>query len=204
MIDRKGHWDKVYRDRGPEDVSWYQKVPEPSFRLIRETGVPKAGGIIDVGGGACVLVDRLLAAGFEDVSILDISPEALTKSKERLGSLAGRVQWIEADATAFVPTRRYELWHDRAVYHFLTDEADRKKYLAAVEAALNPGGALILATFALDGPEKCSGLAVRRHDAAMVREEFGPGFSLLADEAVPHGTPLKTVQKFRYFLLKRL
>ena len=160
---RKSHWEGVYATRQPTEVSWFQPVPEKSLHLIRATGVKCGQAIIDAGGGASTLVDNLLAEGFTDLSVLDISANALLKSQERLGDKAGKVTWIEADVTMFVPSRRYDLWHDRAVFHFLTEAADRDRYIDVVRGALKSGGNFVLATFGPQGPLRCSGLDICRY-----------------------------------------
>jgi trans-aconitate methyltransferase len=202
-LDRRGHWEKIYGDRKAEEVSWFQETPALSLELIRQARILKNGNVIDVGGGASRLVDSLLEAGFENVSVLDISVRALAQAQVRMGPQAGSVNWIEADVTTFVPAEAYDLWHDRAVFHFLTEESDRIKYVDCVRKALKPGGAVILAAFAPDGPETCSGLRVRRYDARLVRESFGEDFELLQESAEIHRTPWNTEQKFEYFLLVR-
>ena len=202
-FDLRGHWEKIYGDRNADEVSWFQERPALSLELIRQARIPKNGSVIDVGGGASRLVDSLKEAGFENISVLDISVRGLAQAQVRLGPRAGSVNWIEADVTAFVPAEVYDLWHDRAVFHFLTEESDRKKYVDCVRKALKPGGAVILAAFAPDGPETCSGLPVRRYDAKLVCEAFGAEFELLRESTENHRTPWNTEQKFGYFILKR-
>lgn len=203
MLDRRAHWEKIYGDRKPDEVSWHQESPALSLELISQARVPKSGSVIDVGGGASRFVDSLLDQGFERVSVLDISARALAHARERLGARSVKVNWIEADVTAFAPVEAYDLWHDRAVFHFLTEEADRQKYVDRIRGALKPGGALILAAFAPDGPEKCSGLPVRRYDSNLLSESFGDEFELLRESAETHLTPWKTEQRFGYFLFQR-
>jgi trans-aconitate methyltransferase len=203
MESRKAHWNKVYSERKPDEVSWYQAEPTLSLALISRSGAALDTPVIDVGGGASVLVDRLMDKGFRDLSVLDLSGAALAYAKERLGKDAARVQWIEADVTAFKPARTWGLWHDRAVFHFLTEPGDRAAYAALLRAALVPGGHLVMAAFAPDGPEKCSGLPVQRYDSKALLKELGAGFRLLAEEGETHATPWDTTQKFRYFLLRR-
>jgi SAM-dependent methyltransferase len=197
-IDTGTHWEGVYRTRDPGTVSWFQPVPTPSLELIRATGAPPSTAILDVGGGASSLVDHLLAAGYSDVTVLDIAPTALLRTRERLGPAAGRVSWIEADVTRFVPARRYGLWHDRAVFHFLTDPVDRDRYLGALRAGLAGGGHLILATFGPDGPTRCSGLEVQRYSAPELQEVLGPGFRLEQSLLNQHVTPTGGAQQFLY------
>ncbi|MFI5348180.1 MAG: class I SAM-dependent methyltransferase [Elusimicrobiota bacterium] len=203
-LDRLGHWEKIYGGRKADEVSWHQDNPALSLELIRESRAPKNGSLIDVGGGASRLVDFLLETTSFRASVLDISPRALAHARERLGPRSRGVDWIEADITTFVPVEKYDVWHDRAAFHFLTEESDRRKYVDRVIQSLKPGGALILAAFASDGPEKCSGLPVRRYDAHLVMETFGREFALLREAAESHLTPWNAVQKFGYFLLKRV
>lgn len=204
MLDRRGHWDRIYAERKPDEVSWHQERPSLSLELIGCAAPSKKSRLIDVGGGASRLAGSLLDAGYSDVTVLDVSARALAWAKEWLGSRAERVTWIESDVAGFAPETAYELWHDRAVFHFLTEAAEREAYVEAVRRSLKPGGAMVVATFALDGPDTCSGLPVRRYDAKLLREAFGPGFELVHVAAETHVTPWKTAQKFRYFLIKRL
>ena len=203
MFDRRSYWETIYGERKPEDVSWFQETPAVSLELIRGAAPSKAARVLDVGGGASRLADFLLEDGFTGLSVLDISGRALAHSQERLGARAKKISWIESDIAAFVPPAPYDVWHDRAVFHFLTEKADRDAYLAVLRRSLKPGGAVILAAFAPDGPEKCSGLPVRRYDAALVRETFGPDFKLILETAETHITPWNAEQRFSYFLLKR-
>ena len=201
--DRRDHWENIYGARHPGEVSWHQETPALSLELIRRSGVSEGGRMIDVGGGASRLADSLVAAGYTQVSVLDISPRALAHARERMGARAKQVNWIEADITSFVPVETYDVWHDRAVFHFLTEESDRQKYADCALRSLKPGGALILAVFAPDAPETCSGLPVRRYDASLVRDAFGDAFELVREAAETHATPWKTEQKFGYFLFKK-
>ena len=170
-----------------------------SLRLIKAVRSDKNGGIIDVGGGASSLVDFLLDGGYSNVAVLDLSGVALGIAKQRLGSRADSVAWFEADITKFTPPRRYGIWHDRAVFHFLTDAADRRKYVQTLMRALAPDGHVIIATFAKDGPLKCSGLDICRYDAPAIRAELGPDFKFTEQADEIHVTPWNTEQKFSYF-----
>lgn len=202
MKSRKEHWDAIYREKRPDEVSWFQETPALSLELIGSLGLSQDARIIDVGGGASRLVDGLVSAGFTHLSVLDLSAEALAHSKRRLGDKAP-VRWIEADITAFEPPEAYDVWHDRAVFHFLTSPEDRRKYAAALRKGLKPGGRLIIAAFSPDGPEKCSGLPIQRYDAALLLSTLGLGFSLLLQAEERHVTPWNAEQSFNYFLLKR-
>jgi trans-aconitate methyltransferase len=203
-MNRAEHWDRAYQAKGPQGVSWFQPWPEMSLALIAESGVDPHTGVIDVGGGASTLVDALLDANFAPVAVLDVSPRALAEARARLGAArASMVQWIEQDVTTFTPSRRFALWHDRAVFHFLTAAQDRQRYVAALRRTLTPDGFVIIATFALDGPNRCSGLDVVRYDEAALQAEFGPEFTLRDVRREVHRTPWGSEQRFIYFLLRR-
>lgn len=195
---RRRHWEGVYATRSPLEVSWYQPRPEVSLRLIAHAAVPRTSRILDVGGGASTLVDALLADGYADVAVADIAAPALAAARARLGAAAGRVRWIVADATDWTPPSPVALWHDRAVFHFLTDARDRARYMDALRGAVVPGGTVIIAAFAEDGPARCSGLPVRRTSAAMLAAELGDDF--ICEETAPeaHRTPGGAVQSFLY------
>jgi len=202
-VTRQEHWNEIYRIRGAHDVSWHQRRPDLSLELIAESGVSKDAGIIDVGGGASTLVDSLLDAGYQRLAVLDISGEALALSRTRLGPRAAAVEWFEADVTTFQPSHRYGLWHDRAVFHFLTSTDDRSAYVAALRRALEPAGAVIISTFALDGPRKCSGLDVVRYDERSICAELGSQFMLLDVRRETHVTPRRSRQRFVYFRFRQ-
>jgi len=193
------HWNNVYQTKGPSGVSWYQECPGLSLSLIAASGVSKDAGIIDVGGGASTLVDFLLDEGYTRLAVLDLSPAALNCSRSRLGLRADTVEWFEADATSFTPPRHFGLWHDRAVFHFLTAAEDRRAYVGALQRSLQPGGAAIIATFALDGPPKCSGLDVMRYDEQSILTELGPELHLQEVRRQTHVTPWESEQRFIYF-----
>jgi ubiquinone/menaquinone biosynthesis C-methylase UbiE len=195
----KNHWERIYSTKATDAVSWYQEHASSSLRLIQATRVPKDAAIIDVGGGASTLVDDLLADGYSNLTVLDLSSAALSAAKERIGARAAAVRWLEADITQIdLPQLEYEVWHDRAVFHFLTSEEDRAAYVRAVLRSVKHGGHVIVATFAEDGPEQCSGLPVVRYSAALLHSEFGDSFTLLDHQTEDHHTPFGTVQKFVY------
>lgn len=196
------HWNQVYRTKGPQGVSWYQRCPDVSLALIAASGVSKDAGIIDVGGGASVLVDFLLGAGYSRLAVLDVSDVALANSRSRLGARAEAVKWFEADVTSFQPPYRFGLWHDRAVFHFLTTDDDRRRYVTTLQQTLQSGGTAIIATFALDGPPKCSGLDVVRYDERSILVELGEGFHLREIRREIHLTPWQSEQRFIYFSLE--
>jgi SAM-dependent methyltransferase len=201
MNDRKHHWEDVYATRSSLELSWYQEEPTLSLRLIANAGLPFDAPLIDVGGGASVLVDRLYADGYRNVAVLDVSEKALALARARLADKAATVQWYAQDVTAFRPPHRFSLWHDRAVFHFLTAQADRKKYIAVLKRSVGPAGQVIIMTFAIDGPKKCSGLDIVQYDADKLMNELEPGFELLENGHETHRTPAGGEQKFAYFRL---
>ena len=203
MIDRKAHWQKIYRDKPYSEVSWYQKEPVLSLEMIQRCGVCPDEALIDVGGGASLLVDSLCSRGFTNLSVLDIAGPALSGARQRLGDRATCVDWIEADVTAFRPPHEYSLWHDRAVFHFLTEEADRRRYVGTLKQALRPGGHLIIAAFAIGGPSQCSGLDIVQYDPVRLMSELGDEFVLLEQRNEQHFTPDQREQQFVYFRLQR-
>ncbi|MBT8089044.1 MAG: class I SAM-dependent methyltransferase [Gammaproteobacteria bacterium] len=194
----KTHWQRVYVEKNPTAVSWYQPVPEKSLQFIRSTGIAKDKPILDAGGGASTLVDHLMNEGYTDISVLDISGKALERSRDRLGNLAGAITWIESDVTEFESSRKFALWHDRAVFHFLTQSVDRDKYIEAVCRALQPKGHLVLATFGPQGPERCSGLDIQRYGVDELQILFGSRFDLCSHELDEHATPTGSKQQFLY------
>jgi SAM-dependent methyltransferase len=203
-VSKRAHWDEVYRSRAPDRVSWFRPHLERSLALLDAAGVRPSDRLVDVGGGASTLVDDLLDRGFSELTVLDLAPSALARSQARLGSRAGRVTWVEADVlTHPFEAASVEVWHDRAAFHFLTDEASRAAYLRQVREALAPGGVLVVASFALDGPDKCSGLPVRRHDEEGLEASFGEGFERVAAAREVHETPWGAEQAFAYVALRR-
>ncbi len=195
---RRSHWQDVYDSKDPTEVSWYQPVPERSLQLIRDIGVAKSDPVIDVGGGASTLVDHLLREGYSDISVLDISVNSLDRSRARLGESANVVDWIEADVTTFAPSRQYALWHDRAVFHFLTDSDDRYAYIDVARRAIRSNAYLLLATFGPEGPRRCSGLEIRRYSVQRLQDLFGDHFHLRGHQLEDHLTPMGSVQQFLY------
>jgi len=195
------HWDAAYAARGTEGVSWFEATPATSLELIRRAGARPDDPIVDVGGGASRLAGRALYAGFRDVTVLDLSSRALAAAREGLGDAAGRVSWVSGDVLTWVPPRRYAVWHDRAVLHFLTAEADRRRYAATLAAALRPGGHAVVGAFAPDGPPRCSGLAVARWTPEGIAGELG--LALVEGRRTEHRTPSGTLQPFSWALLRR-
>ncbi|HLQ93934.1 MAG TPA: methyltransferase domain-containing protein [Xanthobacteraceae bacterium] len=203
VTSRQAHWQGVYSSKRPEEVSWFQETPAVSLELMRAAGVTQASSIIDVGGGASRLVDVLMDAGYQNLTVLDLSAAALAATQARLGQGAAAVTWIAADVTTWQPRETYDLWHDRAAFHFLTEPADRGAYVACLMAALKPGGHAIMATFAPDGPERCSGLPVVRYDGASLTAVLGDAFELLQTVRHAHATPMGSVQNFQFSLFRR-
>ena len=206
-MKQKEHWERVYSTKPSNTVSWFQENPEMSLQLIQSTGIPLTSSIIDVGGGASVLVDTLLQKGYTNLTVLDLSASALDTARKRLDLHTNKVKWLEADITnATLPVHAYDLWHDRAVFHFLTSTADRRAYIDTTLRAVKPGSHVIIATFAEDGPTTCSGLPVMRYSANELYAEFGKSFSLVKCEKEEHYTPLGGVQNFVYchFQIKRV
>lgn len=200
----KSHWEKVYATRADTEVSWFQPHAALSLKLIHAARAPATAAIIDVGGGASTLVDDLLAEGYRNLTVLDLSAAALHAAQRRLGDKAAAVTWLEADIlTAEFPRHAFDVWHDRAVFHFLTSEADRQRYVQQVLQAVKPGGLVIVATFAEDGPEKCSGLPVMRYSADDLHDQFGAPFELLGHEKETHHTPGGADQKFVYCFCRK-
>jgi SAM-dependent methyltransferase len=196
--DRQAHWQNVYATRAEKEVSWFQENPAPSLDLIAATGIRIDADIIDVGGGASRLVDSLLERGFHRVAVLDLSANALDEAKKRLGRLAEGIDWIAADVTAWEPLSTYDLWHDRAAFHFLTEPADRDAYVVRLKKAVRAGGHVIIATFASDGPERCSGLPIVRYEPETVAAALGPEFELVESRRDDHVTPGGNTQHFQF------
>ena len=203
-MTRQQHWNAAYQADGPTDVSWYQTCPTLSLALIAATSVAKEASIIDVGGGASTLVDGLLDAGYSSLTVLDLSGTALDQARYRLDERAAAVDWFHGDVTTFQPPRRFEIWHDRAVFHFLTDPADRRGYVSSLLRTLQPGGHVIISTFAPDGPPKCSGLDVMRYDETSIAAELGPEFTLRESRHETHLTPWQSEQRFIYCRFQHL
>jgi len=199
----KLHWENVYTTKPVTEVSWYRTHLEQSLALIEQTGAGPEARIIDVGGGASTLVDDLLAANYHHLTVLDISAKALAEAKARLGKAAAQVAWLEADITqAALPASHYDIWHDRAVFHFLTRPEDRRRYVAAVQHAVKPGGHIIMACFGPSGPLQCSGLDIVRYHPEQLHGEFGGGFRLVNNLSETHRTPAGKEQQFIYCYCK--
>lgn len=203
-MDRRAHWDAVYTTKRSDEVSWYQAQPTRSLELLRAAGAGPDTRVIDVGGGDSTLVDAVVAERLGRMTVLDVSAAALARARARLGERAGEVDWIEADVTrARLPEHAYDVWHDRAAFHFLTDAEDRARYAALAARALRPGGTLIVATFAADGPTRCSGLEVARYAPDALARELGGEFELERGFGDVHVTPAGKEQRFTVVVLRR-
>ncbi len=201
--DRKKHWENIYSTKQLYEVSWYQPTPETSLNFIKELNIPKTASIIDIGGGDSFLVDNLLRLGYQNITVLDISKKAIERAKLRLGEKTENVKWIEADASNFTPTETYDLWHDRAAFHFLTDENEIENYLKSAKKALKKEGSMIIGTFSNDGPKKCSGIEITQYSEDTLPDRFSD-FNKLNCRITEHETPFNTVQHFIFCTFKKL
>jgi SAM-dependent methyltransferase len=201
--DHRSHWQAVYAEREPHEVSWFEPEPETSLALIEEAGLEASAPIVDVGGGASRLAGALVRAGHTDVTVADLSATALEAARRELGDRAGEVSWVEADVRTHDFGRRFQLWHDRAVLHFMVGAADRDAYVETMRRSLAPGGHLVVATFGPGGPEKCSGLPVHRYGAAELPALFGDDFELVSERLRDHTTPSGAAQQFQHAHLRR-
>jgi 2-polyprenyl-3-methyl-5-hydroxy-6-metoxy-1,4-benzoquinol methylase len=200
---RKDHWEQVYATRPEQELSWFEPLPALSLEMIRKSARDKSVSIVDIGGGNSRLVDCLLAEGYDSVAVVDVSSKALAITQSRLGDKAATVQWIESDVLEWQCSSPFDIWHDRAVYHFLTDAADRARYTALASSAVKSGGSLIVATFALDGPRSCSGLPVYRASSETIAADFAPLFELTESIPHEHTTPSGNIQRFQVSRLRR-
>jgi 2-polyprenyl-3-methyl-5-hydroxy-6-metoxy-1,4-benzoquinol methylase len=203
VTERQEHWERAYKTKAETAVSWFQPLLAISLRLIRDAAPDTRASVIDIGGGASTLPDSLLQAGYSDVTVLDISEAALARSRERLGADAARVNWLVADIVTWSPPRTWDVWHDRAVFHFLTDAAQQDRYIAALRQGTHAGATAIISTFALDGPERCSGLPVQRYSATALAARIGAPYVLTDQYTERHTTPGGLAQSFIYAVLKR-
>ncbi|GGX18866.1 class I SAM-dependent methyltransferase [Aquimarina muelleri] len=195
-FDRKKHWETIYSTKDLKEVSWYQKVPTTSIEFITSLNLPKTAKIIDIGGGDSLLVDHLLNLGYSNITVLDVSETAIHKAKERLGDLADTITWIVTDITDFTPNEKYDVWHDRATFHFLREQKEIDNYVMTIENAILPAGALIIGTFSLDGPKKCSGIDITPYSEKSMSDLVKSSFKKLKCSYINHETPFNTTQNF--------
>ena len=195
-FDRKKHWETIYQTKELKDVSWFQPTPETSLSFLKQFNIPTTAKIIDIGGGDSFFVDNLLDLGYENITILDISAVALAKAKHRLGDRCGKVTWIVADAATFIPTEKYDFWHDRAAFHFLTQEQEIENYLDTVQKSIQPAGVLVIGTFSEQGPKKCSGIEIKQYSETTMTDRLTKFFEKIKCITVDHTTPFGTIQNF--------
>lgn len=203
-FDRKKHWEAIYNSKDTQNVSWFQPTPETSLDFIKELNIPLTAKIIDVGGGDSLLVDYLLDLGYKDVTVLDISEKSLENAKIRLGQQAEEVTWIVADIAEFVPPAKYDLWHDRAAFHFLTDTKEIETYVLTVQHSLAPDGFMVIGTFSDQGPTKCSGIEIAQYSEPKLTALFTQNFSKIRCKKVDHETPSGALQNFIFCCFKKL
>ena len=202
-MDKKNHWDDIYDKKSFSELTWFQPEPKISLDLICKLDLPKDSSIVDIGGGASTLVDRLIEKGFKDIAVLDLSKKALKQSQERIGKIALDISWCVGDITEFKFNKKFDLWHDRAVFHFLTEDSDQKKYISNLEASLKTGSYFIISTFAEDGPLKCSGLEIVRYSKEDLIEKFAAHFSCVNFLKETHISPTAMEQKFNYWVFRK-
>mgnify|MGYP000678149815 CR=1 FL=1 len=203
-FDRKKHWEKIYQEKELKDVSWFQPTPETSLDFFKQFNVPTTAKIIDIGGGDSFLVDHLLDSGYEDITILDISSAAIDRAKQRLGERANHVKWIVADAATFKPAEKYDFWHDRAAFHFLTDEQEISNYLDTAQRNINSTGVLVIGTFSQQGPKKCSGIEIKQYSETTMTDRLKTFFEKIKCITVDHKTPFDTIQNFVFCSFRKL
>lgn len=203
-FNRKRHWEQIYQTKQPKEVSWFQPTPEISLNFLKQFSVPQTAKIIDVGGGDSYLVDHLLDLGYQDITVLDISEAALDRAKQRLGNRATKVKWIIADAATFKPAEKYDFWHDRATFHFLTEEEDIINYIYTAQQSIKPGGIIIIGTFSEQGPEKCSGIEIKQYSEATLIERLKMFFEKINCLTIDHKTPFDTTQNFIFCSFRKL
>ena len=203
-FNRKTHWENIYQTKELKDVSWYQPTPETSLDFFRQFNVPTTAKVIDVGGGDSFLVDHLLDLGYQDISVLDISAAAIDRAKQRLGDKAKKVNWIVADVATYKPTQQYDFWHDRAAFHFLTEENEISHYLQAAQESMKAAGILVIGTFSDQGPKKCSGIEIKQYSEATMSDRFQDFFEKIKCVRVDHKTPFDTIQNFVFCSFRKL
>lgn len=202
--DRKKHWENIYQTKDLKDVSWYQPTPTTSLDFLKQFKISKTAKIIDIGGGDSLLVDNLLDLGYKDITVLDISASSLDKAKQRLGERATKVKWIVADVTNFKPTEQYDFWHDRAAFHFLTQDLEITNYITTIHKNIKPTGVLVIGTFSEKGPKKCSGIEIRQYTEMKMTDLLKHFFKKIKCISVDHQTPFNTIQNFIFCSFKKL
>lgn len=203
-FDRHSHWENIYQTKKLSEVSWYQPVPVTSLEFLKQFSVPTTARIIDVGGGDSLFVDHLLRLGYENITVLDISETAISRAKERLGKEADKVTWIVSDATTFQPLEKYDFWHDRATFHFLTQERDIDRYINNIRQGINPDGIVIIGTFSENGPQKCSGIEIKQYSETTMAARMKRFFEKIKCFTIDHKTPFDTVQNFIFCSFRKL
>lgn len=203
-LNRKEHWENIYQTKELTEVSWYQPTPVTSLDYFKQFDVPLSAKIIDIGGGDSFLVDHLLELGYKDITVLDISSAAIDRAKQRLGERASEVKWIVADASEFTPTEQYDFWHDRAAFHFLTDEQEITNYTQTAHQNINPEGVIVIGTFSEQGPTKCSGIDIKQYSEITLTDRFGKLFKKIDCKTIDHNTPSGSIQNFVFCSFRRL
>jgi ubiquinone/menaquinone biosynthesis C-methylase UbiE len=204
QLDRKNHWEKIYQTKDLKDVSWYQPIPTTSLDFLKQFNISTTAKIIDIGGGDSFLVDHLLDLGYTDLTVLDISAASLDRAKQRLGDRATKVKWIVADAATFKPTEQYDFWHDRAAFHFLTQEQEITNYIDTIQKCIKPTGVLVIGTFSEQGPKKCSGIDIKQYSETTMTDRLKKFFEKVKCITVDHQTPFDTIQNFIFCSFKKL
>ena len=204
MDNKKNHWENIYKTKELKDVSWYQKTPTTSLNFLKEFSISKSAKIIDVGGGDSFFVDHLIDMGYEDITVLDISESALDRAKLRLGKNTQKVKWIVADAANFIPDEQYDFWHDRAAFHFLTEEKEIVSYVETIKTNIKPNGILVVGTFSENGPKKCSGIEIKQYSEKSMTDRLNAFFKKVKCITVDHKTPFDTIQNFIFCSFTRL
>ncbi len=203
-FDRKKHWEHIYQTKNLKELSWFEPSPDTSLGFLKQFNVPKTAKVIDIGGGDSLLVDCLLDLGYKDISILDISESSIERAKKRLGHKAKKVKWIVADVTTFTPIEHYDFWHDRAAFHFLTDEHEIRNYINTAQQYINPKGILVMGTFSEQGPEKCSGLPIIQYSETTMIKRLKSYFEKIKCITIDHVTPLNTIQNFVFCSFRKV
>jgi ubiquinone/menaquinone biosynthesis C-methylase UbiE len=203
-LDRKKHWENIYQTKDLKDVSWYQPTPTTSLDFLKQFNISTTAKIIDIGGGDSFLVDHLLDLGYTDLTVLDISAASLDRAKQRLGDRATKVKWIVADAATFKPTEQYDFWHDRAAFHFLTQEQEITNYIDTIQKSIKPTGVLVIGTFSEQGPKKCSGIDIKQYSETTMTDRLKKFFEKVKCITVDHQTPFDTIQNFIFCSFKKL